>query len=109
MRTSEQSQDESWQRRQFERMNLLAEVGMRRSGIHPFRVHLFDTSRYGCKIEFIERPMVGELVWVKFDGLEALEATVRWVEGHVGGVLFQRPIHEALFSRLRGEAVTEDS
>jgi len=86
--------------RKRERVPLTAEVGIRRSGIHSFRVRVFDASPEGCKIEFIEIPLLGERVWVKFDGLEALEATVRWVEGHIGGVHFERPLHEAVFQRL---------
>jgi hypothetical protein len=82
------------------RLTLDAEVGIRRSGTHSFRVRVFDASPEGCKIEFVERPAVGERIWVKFDGLEALEATVRWVEGHVGGVHFNRPLHEAVFQRV---------
>jgi hypothetical protein len=61
---------------------------------------LFDASPEGCKLEFVERPSVGERLWVKFDGLEAVEATVRWVAGHVGGLEFCRPLHAAVFDRL---------
>ena len=82
------------------RKTIAAEVDLRRSGVHAFRVKVFDASPEGCKIEFIERPRVGERVWVKFDGLEAIEASVRWVGGHVGGVRFKHPIHEAVFERL---------
>jgi len=82
------------------RLTLDAEVGIRRSGMHPFRVRVFDVSRDGCKIEFVERPAIGERVWVKFDGLEALEGTVRWVEGHIGGVHFIRRLHLAVFETL---------
>ena len=78
------------------------EVGIRRSGGRGFRVRVFDASPEGCKIEFVERPSVGEHVWVKFDSIEALEGTVRWVEDHTGGVLFTRPLHEAVFQRLFG-------
>lgn len=61
---------------------------------------VFDLSPEGCKIEFVERPGLGERVWVKFDNLEALEGSVRWVAGHVGGVQFERPLHAAVFDRL---------
>ena len=86
--------------RRGERFNLTAEVGIRRSGVRPFRVHIFNASTEGCRIEFVEVPVVGERVWVKFDGLEALEGTVRWVDGHIGGVRFTTPIHNIIFQRL---------
>ena len=82
------------------RVTIDAEVGIRRAGVQAFRVRVFDASPVGCKIEFIERPRVAERVWVKFDGLEALEGTVRWVAGHIGGVQFVRPLHRAVFDRI---------
>lgn len=86
--------------RETQRVPFTAEASIRRSGVHAFRVHVFDLSPEGCKIEFIERPAVNERVWVKFDGLEALEASVRWLEGHIGGVHFERPLHDAVFQKL---------
>lgn len=82
------------------RLNFRAEVGIRRAGVRSYRVRVFDASPQGCKIEFIERPAIDERVWIKFDGLEAVQATVRWVAGHMGGVKFDRPMHDAVFDRL---------
>jgi hypothetical protein len=79
------------------------EVAFRRSGGHGFRVRAFDLSPKGCKVEFVERPALGERVWVKFDKLEALQGTIRWVEGHIGGVEFDRPLHEAVFGLLASQ------
>jgi hypothetical protein len=92
--------DDSEQSRRARRLVLDAEVGIRRTGAHGFRVSVFDASPNGCKIEFVERPALGERVWVKFDGLEAIEGTVRWVKGHIGGIEFHNPMHEAVFHRL---------
>jgi hypothetical protein len=39
-------------------------------------------------------------VWVKFDGLEALEAQVCWVDGLKAGLAFALPIHAAVFEQL---------
>jgi PilZ domain len=82
------------------RLALSAEVGLRRSGAKAFRVRVFDLSPEGCKVEFVERPSIGERVWLKFDSLESLEGSVRWVAGHVGGLKFEQPLHEAVFRRL---------
>ena len=57
-------------------------------------------SCFGCRIEFVERPAVSEVVWVKFDGLESIEARVCWLEGFVAGVEFVRPLHAAVFEEL---------
>jgi hypothetical protein len=89
------------------RLSFAAEVAIRRTGTHGYRVRVFDASPKGCKIEFVERPATGERIWVKFDNLEALEGTVRWVDGHIGGVQFERPLHEAVFERLAAASKNE--
>jgi hypothetical protein len=101
--------DESSKRRRADRVTLTREVGVRRAGIQSFRVRVFNSSPVGCKIEFIERPALGERVWVKFDGLEALQGTVQWLTGHIGGVQFARPLHEAVFERLSSTPMTDAS
>lgn len=83
-----------------ERIQYTADATLRRSGGLAFRVRVFDLSVQGCKIEFVERPAIGERVWVKFDGLEGIEGAVRWIDDHIGGVLFERPLYEAVFQRL---------
>lgn len=83
-----------------DRVALFAEVRLRRSGGHPFIVRVFNLSAEGCKMEFVERPAVGEAVWIKLPGLDSIQATVRWIEGHYGGVQFERPLYEPVFRRL---------
>ena len=92
--------EKSHQPRVSERAEVEAEVSLRRSGGHSYRVRLFDLTGAGCKIEFVERPKGGELVWVKFDGIEAIEATVCWVDGHTGGLRFLRPFYPSVFELL---------
>ena len=73
---------------------------MRRSGQNNYRAKVFDVSQHGCKVEFVERPALGEVVWVKFEGLESLEAHVCWLVGFTMGLEFQRPVHSAVFDVL---------
>ena len=91
--------------RKSARVAIGAEVRLRRSGRHNYVVQAFDLSREGCKLEFVERPKLDETVWVKFEGLDPLEASVCWVEQFSAGIEFARPIHAAVFdlliSRLR--------
>lgn len=86
--------------RKSARTGLAAEVSLRRSGQHNYRANVFDISQHGCKVEFIERPQLDEVVWVKFAGLEALEATVCWADEFSVGVEFQRPVHPAVYELL---------
>lgn len=97
---TKQSEDSDEKPRNAPRVPVSAEVTIRRSGFHGFRVRAFDLSLEGCKIEFIELPALGERVWVKFDNLEAVEAEVRWINGHIGGVRFARPLYPAVFERI---------
>ena len=86
--------------RRTERLPLRAEVHLRRPGQLSFLVEVFDVSPQGCKIEFVDRPKVADAVWVKFVGLEAIEARVRWIEGHIAGVQFVNEIHPAVFENV---------
>lgn len=86
--------------RRYERTELAAELSIRRPGRSHYQCRLFDVTPCGCKVEFIERPRTGEMVWVKFDGLNAIEAAVRWVDGYYGGLEFVQPIYPAVFDML---------
>ncbi len=86
--------------RKSKRVGLVAEVTMRRVGKSKYRVRVFDASPEGCKLECVERPRVGEHLFVKFGGLEALYAEVCWVEGFCTGVLFETAVHPAVFDLL---------
>lgn len=79
-----------------------AEVSLRRSGQHGYRVTVHDASPHGCRIEFVERPSLDERVWVKFEGLDSIEGLVCWVDGFAAGVEFVKPIHLAVFDELVG-------
>ena len=86
--------------RRSERVALDADVSLRRSGQLNYQVRVYDASLHGCRVEFVERPTADEQLWVKFDGLQPLEAEVCWVEGFIAGVNFLQPIHPAVFDRL---------
>ncbi|HVM22659.1 MAG TPA: PilZ domain-containing protein [Sphingomicrobium sp.] len=88
-----------WPRRS-ERVELTAEVSLRRLGKFNYRVRVFDVSPHGCKVELVEMPRLEEHVLVRFEGLEALEAEVCWIEGMTAGLRFEKPIHPAVFALL---------
>jgi hypothetical protein len=86
--------------RGYERIEITAKLSLRRPGRQQYLARLFDIAPTGCKVEFIERPRPDELLWAKFDGLDGIEATVRWVDGFYGGLEFVRPIYPAVFDLL---------
>jgi hypothetical protein len=93
--------------RRSERVSLDALVCLRRSGQLNYRVRVFDASLHGCRVEFVDRPKLDEQLWVRFDGLQPIEAEVCWMQGFTAGVNFIQPIHPAVFeslmARLTGE------
>lgn len=86
--------------RRSERVALDASISLRRAGQLNYRVRIFDVSLHGCRVEFVERPRLDENLWVKFDGLQPLEAEVCWIDGFTAGVDFLHPIHPAVFDLL---------
>lgn len=86
--------------RKHQRFEVSAELSLRRIGRQRYQGRLFDVTPTGCKVEFVERPRPEEMLWVKFDGLDAIEATVRWVDGFYGGLEFSRPIYPSVFELL---------
>lgn len=95
----EEAQPEQRPRR-HRRIEVRAQISLRRQGRHHYFAQLFDLAPTGCKVEFVERPRPGEMLWAKFEGLEALEARVCWVNGFFGGIEFVRPIYPAVFDLL---------
>ena len=100
-----------WEReikpRNAQRIELSADLSLRRVGRQQYRVRVFDISPEGCKVEFIERPRLDELVWVKFEGLEGVEAAVCWVDGFYGGLKFLRPIYPSVFDLLLARLIAD--
>jgi len=88
------------QPRQSARVGLAADIVLRRAGHSNYRVQILDISPQGCRAEIIERPQLHEMVWVKFEGLTALAATVCWTRKFEAGLEFERPIHSAVFDML---------
>ena len=86
--------------RRSDRVALDADVSLRRSGQITYRVHVYDVSPHGCKLEFVERPKLDEHVWVKFEGLDSIECLVCRVDGFEVGVEFVRPMDPAVFQSL---------
>jgi hypothetical protein len=86
--------------RASERAEVAAEVRLRRLGQNNYSVRIFDISPEGCRVETVERPRPGEQLMIKFNGIEALESQVMWVDEFIAGVKFNRPLHPAVFDLL---------
>lgn len=86
--------------RRHERVPLEAEIELRRTRAGRYNVTIRDCSPSGCAINLIDRVQLDEVIWIKFPGLESLEAYVCWTEGFVAGVEFLKPLHPAVFANL---------
>jgi hypothetical protein len=86
--------------RKAERVEVNAEIALRRSGQVSYRVKAADLTRFGCKCEFVDRPAIYERVFAKFEGLESIDAVVCWVEESSLGLMFATPMHPAVFDML---------
>jgi len=65
-----------------------------------YRVRVLDLSTDGCKVELVERPCIGDVMLVKFDRIETMEADAAWVDGHTAGLRFQHRIHPAVLELM---------
>lgn len=99
---ADESADRKHTPRAHERHQIAGTVMLRRMGRKEYHARLFNMTPNGCRVEFIERPRPGELLWVTVEGLDSVEAGVRWIDGFYGGVEFTRPHHPAIFDSLVG-------
>ena len=86
--------------RRAARIDVPGMVGLKALGRNTFRVRIFNLGTHGCKVELVERPSIGDTMLVKFDGLDAVDAEVIWLDGHVAGLRFANPIHAAVLDLL---------
>lgn len=99
MFSPEPAEKEPWPRRGT-RVRVSAPVSLRRSGKIAYHVTVFDVSAFGCKVEFVDRPALDEHVWLRFPGIEPIEAQVCWIEGSHAGLSFVKVLHPAVFDLL---------
>ena len=94
--------------RQSDRVAVTATVTLRRPGKPNFAARVIDVSPEGCKVEFVDRPSIGERAWIKFEGLETLDSEVCWVGANAMGVNFAKTMHPAVFDLLVARLGPED-
>lgn len=86
--------------RRSSRTALDASVSLRRAGQRSYRAKVVDASPHGCRVDFVERPALEERLWIRFAGLQPIEAEVCWIDGFCGGLNFVQPIHPAVFGAI---------
>jgi hypothetical protein len=82
------------------RVEVPGEIGLKAMGRGTYRVRVLDLSTDGCKVELVERPSVGDVMLVKFEGIETMEGEAAWVDGYTAGLRFQHRIHPAVLELM---------
>ena len=88
------------ERRQAERQQVSMAGTLRVSGGRRVIVEFRDISVLGFSCEYASTLAIGEHVWAKFANLDALEATVVRRDGYYYGLMFNAPLHAAIFDHV---------
>lgn len=95
-------------KRVIERTLVEAEIQVRSQGSPTYQVKVYDATPEGCKIDDLDRLRVDEPIYIRFPGLEPVEARLCWRREFNAGLRFVHAIHPAVFEllltrlRLRG-------
>ncbi len=88
------------ERRWVERHPKQLPAGLRKSGDKAKPAELADISTDGCKVNQVLNLRAGELVWVRLPGLEGQQARIRWSHLDTVGILFDKPLHQAVVEKI---------
>lgn len=93
--------DDSHKDRKSDRIELKADIDVRRPGDHRYRAPILDFSPQGCRCEIPIFVEPGDAIFLSLPGLETIEGKVRWVKEWLVGVEFNRPLHPAVFDMMK--------
>ena len=91
---------ESSDGRKAERTHVEFGAGLRQRGASGVSVQILDLSTHGFRASTHLLLAEGTDVWLKLNGLEALHARVAWMDGHLAGFAFVRPLHPAVLQMI---------
>ena len=75
-------------------------AGLRQRGASGVTVQIVDLSTHGFRAStHLDLPK-GADVWLKLPGLEPLHAKVAWMNGHLVGCAFEKPLHPAVLQMM---------
>ena len=77
--------------RRAERVPLRADIELRRTGEHRWRVNILDFSPQGCRVELPVRIKRGDTIWISLPGLESIPGKGLLGEGMGGGGRVRQP------------------
>jgi hypothetical protein len=90
--------------RRAARADVVLGAGLRQRGAHAVTVQVLDLSVTGFRAATHLELMNGTDLWLKLPGLESLHSRVVWMNGHMLGCEFVRPLHPAVLDMIVGGA-----
>lgn len=85
---------ETDERRSAPRAAIELQAGFRKTGFDAAKASVSDLSATGCKVDSAMNLRSKTQVWIKFPGLQAMPATVVWVNGFEAGCEFAAPFYK---------------
>lgn len=93
--------------RKEDRRALKAEAVIRNITQGRIGGQMIDISESGCKIDlFNSSASPGQVVTIKLENMESWAGYVRWVDGSIVGVQFERRLHSAVVDHLSRSRMT---
>src|SRR5919202_1724874 len=86
--------------RRASRTEVVLGAGLRQRGAHAVTIQILDLSTHGFRAATHLNLMEGSDVWLKMPGLESMHARVAWMNGHLMGCEFVRPLHPAVLDMV---------
>jgi hypothetical protein len=98
--TADLSTNPSSDGRKAERAEVIFGAGLRQRGASGVTVQVLDLSTTGFRAATHLELLPGTDVWLKLPGLESLHSRVVWMQGHLLGGEFVRPLHPAVLAMI---------
>jgi hypothetical protein len=76
------------------------QAGFRKAGYDSARAEISDISVTGCKVDSAVSLGPKTQVWIKFPGLQPMQATVIWTNGFEVGCEFSAPFYKPVLDNL---------
>ncbi|WP_299323161.1 PilZ domain-containing protein [Parasphingopyxis sp.] len=84
------------ERRAAHREPVDVRAGFRKTGYEAAKADVSDISLTGCKVDSAMSLGIGAEVWIRFPGLQPMQATIAWSRGFEAGCKFTEPFHPAV-------------
>jgi len=86
--------------RQAERAPIEMDAGLRQRGAGGVSIHIHDLSTHGFRATTHLELEPGTEIWLRLPGLESWHGKVAWIDGHLIGCQFARPLHPAVLDMI---------